>query len=135
MNFVTSGLLYTGSGSTSRRSATRRLGIFLSRYFSSTLFSSTFGPFRAVLRASLLPIRNADCVERSANHVITDAGKVLHAAASDKNNRVLLQVMTDAGNVGRHLNSVCQAHARDFAQRRIRFLGCLGVNTGADTTL
>ncbi len=34
-----------------------------------------------------------------------------------KPNSVLLQVVTDAGNVSRHLDAVSQAHARDFAER------------------
>jgi hypothetical protein len=61
--------------------------------------------------------------------------QILHAAASNKHNRVLLQVVTDAGNVGRHLDPVGQANARDFAQRRVRFLRRLRVNARANTTL
>src|ERR1041385_494496 len=82
-----------------------------------SLLSSTFGPLRSVLRSSLLAIGDADRVEGAANHVIPDTGEVLHAATSDQNNRALLKVMTDAGNVSRHFNPVSQAHASDFAQR------------------
>src|SRR6185295_6692179 len=100
-----------------------------------SLLSAGFRPFRSILRASLFAIGDADRVERAANHVIADAGKILHAAAPDQDNRVLLQVVTDAGDVSRDLDTVGQAHARDFAERRVRFLRCLRVNTGTDTTL
>src|SRR5215213_1443303 len=52
-----------------------------------SLFSTRFGPFRSILRASLFAIGNADRIERAANHVIADAGKILHAAASNQDNR------------------------------------------------
>src|SRR5713101_7667184 len=43
--------------------------------------------------------------------------------------------MTDAGNVGRNLNSIGQADASDFTQGRVRLLGGLGVHAGTHTAL
>src|SRR5687767_7523158 len=48
---------------------------------------------------------------------------------------MLLQVVADAGDVGRDFDAVGQPDARDFAQRRIRFLGRLGEDAYADTAL
>src|SRR6185503_3564147 len=50
------------------------------------LLGAGFGSFRSILRASLLAIGNADRIERAANHVIADAGKILHATAADQDN-------------------------------------------------
>src|SRR5690242_2327223 len=43
--------------------------------------------------------------------------------------------MADARNVRGHFDSVGEAHARHFPQRRIRLLGSRGVHTGAHTAL
>jgi hypothetical protein len=48
---------------------------------------------------------------------------------------VLLQVVTDSGDVRGHLDAVGQTNARDFPQRRVRFLRRLGVNAGTNSTL
>src|SRR5215217_7714858 len=106
------------------RAAVDRIGKYFASFgYSSSwhiffsLLSAGFGPFRSILRASLFAIGNTDRVERAANHVIADAGEVLHAAASDQDDRVLLQVVTDAGNISRDLDAVGQAHASDLAER------------------
>src|SRR5215469_3015449 len=91
--------------------------------------------FRPVLRSSLLAVGDAYGVERSANDVIPHPRQVFHTAAADHHNRVLLQVMADAGNIGGHFNSVGEPHARDFAQRRVRLLGSLRVHACADAAL
>src|SRR5579863_7373413 len=100
--------------------------------------SSALAFFRAlgaVLRAALLAAGHAYRIERAANHVIANAGQILHAAAADQHDGVLLQVVADARDVSGYFNAVGQAHARYLAQRRIRLLRSLGVNTGADATL
>jgi hypothetical protein len=43
---------------------------------------------------------------------------------------VFLEVVAHAGDVGRHLDTIGQTDARDFAQRRIGFLRRLGVDAG-----
>src|SRR6266850_357090 len=55
----------------------------------------------AVLRAALLASGHPGRVERSADDVIADARQVLHAAATDHDDRVLLEVVSDAGDVRR----------------------------------
>src|SRR5262249_26912283 len=71
---------------------------------------------RSVLRTSLFAVGNSNRVERAADYVIAHSRQVFHAAAPNKDNRVLLQVVPDAGDVGCYLDAVCQANASDFAQ-------------------
>src|SRR5688500_17920965 len=107
MNLLTSVLLYSGSAASSRFGISRRLGIFQFLLLRS---------LRAVLRTALLPPRHADGVERPTDHVIPHARQVLHTAAADQHQRVLLEVVADDGDVGRDLDPVGQADARDLAQ-------------------
>src|SRR5947199_3014938 len=46
----------------------------------------------AVLRPALLPARDPAGVQRAPHDVVAHAGKVLHAAPANENDRVLLQV-------------------------------------------
>src|SRR5210317_1744926 len=77
----------------------------------------------------------AGCVEASANRVISNTRQILDTAAPDQNHAVLLQVVTFATDVARHLKTVGQAHTRDFPKSRVRFLRCGRVNTSTNTTL
>src|SRR6185436_8159812 len=114
MNLVTSGDWYSGSGRMSRFATKPRLGI------PSRLLRP--GPLGPVLGPALLPPLDAHRVQGSADHVIAHSGKVLHAAAPDHHDRVLLEVVPDARDVGRDLDPVRQPHARHLAERRVRLL-------------
>src|SRR5215475_8620104 len=94
-----------------------------------------FGPLGPVFRTTLLPIRYSGGIQRAANHVIAHAGKILHAAAADQYDRVLLQVMADARNVRSDFNAVGEADARDLPQRRVRLLGGRCVNARTNSAL
>ena len=54
--------------------------------------------------------------------MITHTGQVTDSSSADKNNGVFLKVMTDSGNVGRGLKSVCQSDPCDLTERRVRLL-------------
>src|SRR4029453_11787831 len=84
MNFVTSWELYSGSGRISRFATTRRLGIVI------LLVSLGLRAFGAVLGPALLAVGDSDRVERSADDVVADARQILHAAAADHDDRMLL---------------------------------------------
>src|SRR3954470_22727267 len=77
---------------------------------------------RAVTAAGLLAAAHALRVERAADDLVADAGEVLHPAAADKHDRVLLQVVTDAGDVRRDLDAGRQPDPGDLAQRAVRLL-------------
>src|SRR5438105_3856509 len=99
------------------------------------LGSGFLRPLRSVLRTSLHAPLHADRVQRPADHVIPDAGQILDAAATNQHERMLLEVMTDARDVGRDLDPVGQTNPRHLAERRIRLLGRLGEYTNADAAL
>src|SRR5262249_29785743 len=69
----------------------------------------------AVLRPSLFAIRDALCVEDTADNVVAHAGEVANAAAADEHDRVLLQIVSLAGDVGGDLDPVGQPDTRHLA--------------------
>src|SRR5262249_47951308 len=87
---------------------------------------------RAVAAASLLAVLHALGVERAADDLVADAGEVLHPAAADEHDRVLLEVVTHARDVRRHLDAARQAHAGDLAEGGVRLLRGGRVDAGAD---
>src|SRR5436305_5104791 len=88
---------------------------------------------RPVAAAGLLAVLDRLRVQRPANDLVANARQVLHTATAHEHDRVLLQVVADARDVGRDLDATGQAHTRDLAQRRVRLLGRGGVDAGADT--
>jgi len=88
---------------------------------------------RPVPRPSTMPIRDSRGIERAADDVVTNTGKVLHAAPAHQHDRVLLQVVPFAGDVGVDFAAIGQAHASYLAQRRIRLLGCRGKDAQTHT--
>ena len=78
---------------------------------------------------------NALGVERTTDNVVTNARKILNTAAADQNDGVLLQVVTNAGNVSGNFITVRQAHTGDLTKSRVRLLRGGGTNSGADTSL
>src|SRR4029079_8046849 len=125
MNLVTSGLWYSGSGGTSRLGISRLRGIDL----------SLLGALRAVLRTTLHPALHADRVERPAHDVIAHARQILDAAAANEHQRVLLQVVADAGDVGGHFDAVGEPDARHLAERGVGLLRRLGEHANAHAAL
>ena len=67
--------------------------------------------------------------------MIAHARQVLHAAAADEHQRVLLEVVTDTRDVGRHLDLVGEADAGHLAERRVRLLRGLREDADADAAL
>jgi hypothetical protein len=67
--------------------------------------------------------------------VVTNTGKVLNTAATDKNNAMLLQVVTYTGNVSGHFNTVGQTYTGDLTKSGVRLLRGSGLHYGANTTL
>src|SRR3954466_3897234 len=113
---------WTGSGSICRMVAAERRGIW------SLLL------LHAVLRTGLLAVADAGGVERPADDLVAHARQVLDAATAHEHDRVLLQVVPLAGDVGRHLDAPRDANTRDLAQRGVRLLRSGRVHARADTT-
>lgn len=95
----------------------------------------SLGSLGAVFGTGLHTVLYALGIQRATDDVVTYTGKVLNTAAANQNNRVLLQVVANAGNIGGNLVTVGQAHTSDFTKRRVGLLGGSGSDCGADTSL
>src|SRR5690606_35261795 len=87
----------------------------------------------AVAAAGLLAALHALGVERAADDLVTHAREVLHAAAADEHDRVLLQVVADAGDVRGDLDLARELDARNLAQGGVGLLRRGRVDAGAHT--
>src|SRR5690606_33071500 len=90
------------------------------------------GALGAVLGPRLLPILHALEIQRATDDVVAHARQVLHAAAADQHDRVLLQVVALAADVADDLEAIGEADLRHLTKRRVRLLRGSGVHTGAD---
>src|SRR5690606_1973942 len=86
-----------------------------------------------VAAASLLAVLHALRVEGATDDLVADTGEVLHTAATDEHDRVLLEVVADTGDVRGDLDARVEADARDLAESRVRLLRGGRVHAGADT--
>jgi len=75
------------------------------------------GPLCPVFGATATPTINPEAVQRSTNDVISNTRQILYSTPTNQHDRVLLKIMTFAGDVGNYLVPVCQAHFGDFSQR------------------
>src|SRR6476619_6857219 len=119
-SWVTSCDPYTGSTSSGRLGAGPLRGI------------SALLLLGAVAAASLLAVLHALGVERAADDLVADTGKVLHTAAAHEHDRVLLEVVAHARDVSGDLDAARQAHAGDLAEGGVRLLRGGGVDARAD---
>src|SRR5205814_3930816 len=90
---------------------------------------------RPVLAAAALPTLHADRIERPPHDVVPHARKVLHASAANEHDRVFLEVVPHARDVGRDLYPVGEPDPRDLPQRRVRLLRRGGEDADADPPL
>src|SRR3989441_7963412 len=89
----------------------------------------------AVLRAALFPAGDARGVESPADDVVPNPGEVLDAAAPDHHDRVLLEVVADARDVGGHLEAVREPHPRNLPEGGVRLLRRRRVHANTDAAL
>src|SRR5690606_29373209 len=129
MNLASSSEPNFGSGRISRFSARFLLDISITRQISG------LRPLGAVLGTALAASAYAGTVQGPAHRVVAHTRQVLHTAAADQNDAVLLQVVAFTTDVGRHFIAVRQANAADLAQRGVRLLRRGRVNTSADAAL
>src|SRR6201995_415009 len=119
---VTSGEPYTGSVTRTRFAAGPLRGM------------SALLLLRAVAAAGLLAVADTLGVERAADDLVANARQVTDTAAADEHDRVLLQVVPHARDVGGDLDLARQPDASDLTQRRVRLLGRGRVDTRAHAT-
>src|SRR4051812_6376458 len=109
-SWVTSGELNTGSETSGR------LGAGPLRGMSALLL------LRAVAAARLLAVLHALRVQRATHDLVAHAGQVLHTAAADQDDRVLLEVVALTRDVSGDLHLAGELDAGDLAQRGVRLL-------------
>ena len=76
----------------------------------------------AVLGTGATTLFDAGAVERAADDVVAHAGEILHAAAADEDDGVLLELVAFVGDVGDDFLAVRQAHLGDLTLGRVRLL-------------
>src|ERR1700691_5171633 len=96
------------------------------------LLRPALGTLGAILRTALFAVGHADAIKRAADYVIANPWKILHTAAADEHDRVLLQVVADAGDIGGDFNPVGQTDTGYLAQRRVGLLRRLSVDASAN---
>src|SRR5882757_5364029 len=64
---------------------------------------------RALFRAAAATTVDSEGVKGSANDVISNAGKIFHTTTANEHDRVFLQIVSFAGNVGDDFLAVGQA--------------------------
>jgi len=99
------------------------------------LLLASLRSLRTVLGTTLHTALNTLGIERTADNVVTHARQVLDTAAADQHDRVLLKVVSDAGNVSGDFIAVRQADTSNLSQSGVRLLGGRGSDCGADTSL
>src|SRR3982750_208435 len=119
ISWVTSGELYTGSGTSGRCGAGPLRGM------------SALLLLRAVAAARLLAVAHALGVEGTTDDLVPDTREVLDPATADQHDRVLLQVVPHARDVGRDLDLAGQPDPRHLPQRRVRLRRRGGVHARA----
>src|SRR5690606_1181482 len=92
-------------------------------------------PLGAVLGTALTPVLHALGVERAANDVIAHTGKILHAATTDHDDRVLLQVMTFTRDIAGNFKAVGKANTGNLTKGRVRLLRGRRVDASTHATL
>ena len=60
-----------------------------------------FRSLLAVTAASLPSVVHAECIENTADDLVSNTGKVANTTATNQNNRVFLQVVAFTGNISR----------------------------------
>ncbi len=91
-------------------------------------------PFCSVLGTALVTSCNALSIKCSTDDVVTATRQVTNSSASDKYNRVLLEIVADSGDIGRSLKAVCESYSGDLTERGVRLLRACGRNLCADAS-
>ncbi len=88
-----------------------------------------------VLGTSLHTLCNTLCIQCTTNDMVTNTREVLHTAASDQNNAVLLKVVTYTGNIGCYFNTVGQSYSGNLSDSGIRLLRGSSLNSRTNASL
>ena len=79
------------------------------------LFLASLGTLGAILGTALHTAVDTLCIQCAADDVVTNAGEILNASASDHNDRVLLQVVANAGDIAPDFHTIGQLDTSDLS--------------------
>src|SRR4051794_32648541 len=85
----------------------------------------------AVLGTTAATFLNAGGVERSANDMVANARKILHATTTNEHDRVLLKIVTFIRNVRNHFVAVGEANLRNLTDSGVWLLRRTGHDLNA----
>ena len=88
-----------------------------------------------VFGTTLLTTAYTGSIQCTTNDVVTYTGKIFNTTAADQHDRVLLQVVAFAWNVGVNLLAIRQTHTRHLAESGVRLRRCGRRYLDTDTTL
>ena len=88
-----------------------------------------------VLGTGLLTILDALGVKRAANDVVTHTRQVLHTTATNKDDRVFLQVVAFTTDIRNDFKAIRETHLGNLTESRVRLLRGRRVNTSTNATL
>ena len=90
-------------------------------------------PLSPVLGTTLLPVCDPYGVERAAHNMVPYSGEVLDPSPADEHDRVLLEIVPDAGYIRGYFHPVRKPDPCHLPECGIRFLRRVRVDPGADT--
>ena len=93
-----------------------------------------FGRLAPYLERPLAAFVDAEAVEGATDDVVTDTRQILHTAAADEDDGVLLKVVAFTADVGDDFEAVGEADLGDLTKRGVRLLGRAGHHLQADPT-
>jgi len=67
----------------------------------------TLGPLRTILGAGHLPVLDSDGIQGSPHHMVANPREILYTTTADKDDGVLLQIVSDTWDISGHFNSTC----------------------------
>ena len=90
-------------------------------------YINLFRALCAVTRTRLHSLRHTCGIKRTADDVVTNAGQILDSSAPDEYGRVLLKIVSFAGNVNRTFLLVGKANSCNLSYSRVGLLGVVVV--------
>ena len=96
--------------------------------------STGFGALSTVLRTAAATLVNAKAVQSTTNDVVTNTGQVLHTATANKNDGVLLKVVTLTADLGDNFFAIGKANFSNFTKSGVRLLRRTRHHLKADAT-
>jgi hypothetical protein len=97
------------------------LGIVGPSYSSSVALkgkrrSVLFWLFCPILGAALFPVLNTDRIEGTTDDMVSHSGKIFDSSSPNQDDGVLLEIMTNAWDIGRNFDAVGESHTSYFPQ-------------------